>query len=92
MYSLTKFLQLPLTNLEYLGCPKIELLGHQFPHCNRHSKLLPAFMRDSHCAQRKAQIFHHWLVNIYGAIDSAEINGIEDSIIRRFECMSLAKL
>ena len=88
---LSKFLQQPVINLEDLGCPKIELLDGDFPHCDRHSKLLPPFMRDSHCAQRKAQIFYDWLKNIYGAIDN-EINGIEDSNIRRFECMSLAKL
>ena len=87
---LRKLIGKPIENLDTLGCPKVEDLNDDIPHCHRHSKLLPAYLRDKHCAQRKAQIYYDWLKDIHGSLDIAENDGIANSNIRKFERMSLA--
>ena len=60
--SLAEYLKLPMTNLEDIGCPKIEqLLGQEKHICKRHFHLLPSHELLKHCKLFK--IFFYWLHN-----------------------------
>ena len=51
-----------MTNLEDIGCPKIEqLLGQEKHICKRHFHLLPSHELLKHCKLFK--IFFYWLHN-----------------------------
>ena len=61
---LAEYLKLPVTNLEDIGCPKIEqLLGQEKHICKRHSHLLPSHQLLKHCTVRKSKVFFDWLQN-----------------------------
>ena len=61
---LAEYLILPVTNLEDIGCPKIEqLLGQEKHICKRHSHLLPLHQLLKHCTRRKSKVFFDWLQN-----------------------------
>ena len=56
--SLAEYLKLPVTNLEDIGCPKIQqLLGQEKHICKRHSHLLPSHQLLKHCTRRKSKVF-----------------------------------
>ena len=57
--SLAEYLKLPMTNLEDIGCPKIEqLLGQEKHICKRHFHLLLSHELLKHC-----KLFFYWLHN-----------------------------
>ena len=55
---LAEYLKLHVTNLEDIGCSKIErLLGQQKHICKQHSHLLPSHQLLKHCTRRKSKVF-----------------------------------
>ena len=61
---LAEFLKLPVTNLEDIGCPKIEqILGQEKQICKGHSLLLPSHQLLKHCTCRKSNFFFDWIQN-----------------------------
>ena len=61
---LAENLKLPVTNLEDVGCPKIEQLLSQEKHfCKQHSYLLPSHQLLKHYTRRKIKVFFDWIQN-----------------------------
>ena len=53
-----------MTNLEDIGCSKIErLLGQEKHICKRYSHLLPWHQLLKHCTRRKFKVSFDWLQN-----------------------------
>ena len=71
-------MKLPVTNLEDIGCPKIEqLLGQEKHICKQPSHLLPSHQLLKHCTRRKSIVFFDWLQN--------ELSNDANNLISKFD-------
>ena len=69
---LSEFLNQPVTNLDDLGCPKIDknpFVESKF-NCPNHQSLSKQRCQRLHCTKEKSQFFFNWLTNERG-IDEA---------------------